>query len=50
MSQDLSFEAEWGASTAAFLAGVSHTASGYCAARPRSRNSAMPIFFPAVLG
>ncbi|NSY99379.1 hypothetical protein [Agrobacterium tumefaciens] len=38
------------ASTAAFLAGVSHTGFACYAARPQSRNSAMPTFFPAVLG
>lgn len=51
VSQGLSFAGlSRSASIAAFLAGVSHTAFGCCAARPRSRNSAMPTFFPAVLG
>jgi len=51
MSQGLSFVGlSSSASIAAFLAGVSHTAFCCCAARPRSRNSAMTTFFPAVLG
>jgi|APThiThiocy_cv2_1041547.scaffolds.fasta_scaffold07509_6 hypothetical protein len=51
VSQSLSFAGlSRSASIAAFLAGVSHTAFGCCAARPRSRNSAMTTFFPAVLG
>lgn len=51
MSQDLLLhQAARDAPIAAFLAGVSHAASGFGAARPQSRNSAMPTFSPAVLG